>query len=97
MLNNGDIIEYIRDVSEPASQKGSAGQIKTVGRGMTRFHARLLLKGGYIRPYDPDNPLVIEAEEENERSSNAGKEADQEGDNGPSGADPEGGDDDSGL
>lgn len=49
-LINGDQIEYVAEVTAPASQAGKPGEKKTVGKDISRFHAKLLEKGGFVKP-----------------------------------------------
>jgi hypothetical protein len=58
----GQAIEYLVDVGSPPNQKGIRGQTKIIGRNIPMWTAKFLLRGGQIRPYDPDSPLQLEEE-----------------------------------
>jgi len=68
MLKAGDTIEYLAKVTSPASQKGIIGQTKVVDRDITVWTANYLLRGNYVRIYNPSSPLKIK-KEKSERSS----------------------------
>lgn len=63
MLQPGHTIEYVKDVAFPASQAGRAGDTKVIGRDISLFHARYLMRGERARLYDPDNPYTPPEEE----------------------------------
>ena len=41
-------IKYLEDITDPPSQRGSAGDIKEVGEDISKADARLLLNGGHV-------------------------------------------------
>lgn len=63
MLNPGDTIEYLDDVSSPPNQKGIRGQTKVIDRDIPLYTANFLFRGGKVRLFDPASPLQLEEEE----------------------------------
>jgi len=68
----GDVIEYLANVTYPASQEGKIGQTKTVDRDISVWSANYLLRGNVVRLFNPESPLQIVSDKKTKETKQKG-------------------------